>query len=256
MTALQKPKFVHGLNVERGTMLDNIRANCARDIAQFSPRRAVFVAGGPSASDHIGSVKVQSSNGVELWCANGAHDWLLRQGISPDVCVLMDADVRVLEFVGTPVRTCRYLIASQAHPALVDRMIGEGYRVELWHAAMDPEAHEIMGNRLITSPCNTVGLHTLQLMCLSGIRHVRVYGLDSSHRPDADHAYDNSHQKTVDEHEFVFDGKTYMATGTWGAQAALFQKMLPQFERLGMRLEVIGDGLIPAIWRKMSGVEA
>ena len=251
---LNKVEFVHGINADRSVFCENISTNIAAareyNVPLFTTKRAVLVCGGPSARDFVEEIRAHREGG-EIWCVNGAHDWLRAHcGMRPNVCVVMDANPMADTWIKQPLVGVRYMIASQASPLLLRRLIGAGVRVQLWHAALDNEAHDLMGpDATITAPANTVGLHALQLMCLSGVRHVTVYGMDSSHRPDADHAYDNSGQNAAQELEFVFQGVSYRATGTWAAQADMFAKMYPRFVKAGMRIDVKGDGLLPHMWK-------
>lgn len=251
---LHKVEFVHGMNAPRETFVANIAQNMASaaqyELPTFKTKRAVLVAGGPSARDYVKEIHAASKE-HEVWCVNGAHDWLRSHcGVRPTVCVVMDAHPVVDTWIKQPLHGVRYMLASQVNPLLLQRLIGAGVNVHLWHAALDNAAHDLMGaDATITAPANTVGLHTLQLMLLSGIRHVTIYGMDSSHRPDADHAYDNSGQNAAQELEFVFQDKTYRATGTWAAQAQMFADLYPRFVRAGMRIDVKGDGLLPAMWK-------
>lgn len=252
--ALNRVEFIHGTNADRSVFLDNIATNMTAaaqyGLPTFATKRAVLVAGGPSAADYVEEIHAISKE-HEVWCVNGAHDWLRSQcGVRPTVCVIMDANPVADMWIKQPLLGVRYMIASQASPLLMRRLIGAGVRVQLWHAALDNAAHDLMGaEATITAPANTVGLHSLQLMLLSGIRHVTVYGMDSSHRPGKDHAYDNSGQNAAQELEFVFQGKSYMATGTWAAQAQMFADLYPRFVKAGMRIDVKGDGLLPAMWK-------
>lgn len=250
--ALNKVEFVHGINADRAVFTDNIATNMAAaaqyGLPTFSTKRAVLVAGGPSAADYESEIRDLSKT-TEVWCVNGAHDWLRSHcGVRPSICVVMDCNPIADSWIKQPLMGVRYMLASQVTPLLLRRLIGAGVRIQLWHAALDNAAHELMGdNATITAPANTVGLHALQLMLLSGIRHVTVYGMDSSHRPGKDHAYDNLGQNAAQEIEFVFQGQSYMATGTWAAQAQMFANLYPKFVRAGMRIDVKGDGLLPAM---------
>jgi hypothetical protein len=252
--ALNKVEFIHGTNADRSVFVENIAANMTAaaqyGLPTFQTKRAVMVAGGPSAADYIDAIRAHRET-AEIWCVNGAHDWLRSHcGVRPSVCVVMDANPVADQWIKQPLLGVRYMIASQASPLLLRRLIGTGVRVQLWHAALDNDAHDLMGaDATITAPANTVGLHSLQLMLLSGIRHVTVYGMDSSHREGRDHAYDNSGQNAAHEMEFVFQGKSYMATGTWAAQAQMFADLYPRFVKAGMRIDVKGDGLLPAMWK-------
>ncbi|MFM1816824.1 MAG: hypothetical protein RLZ98_3519, partial [Pseudomonadota bacterium] len=252
MTLDLKPvEFIHGLNADVAQMHENIRINCARfGLPRFRMRRAILVAGGPSANDHVDAITAAAVD-HEVWCVNGAHDWLRDHGIVPRTCVLLDASDKLNRCIERPLRGVRYMVASQASPSLVDRLVEAGTNVVLWHAALDDAAHELMGERsTIMSGVNTVGLHALQIMLYEGVRRVTIYGMDSSHRTGADHAYDNSHQGDVAEIEFHLDGQKYLSTGTWASQAVMFHDLYPHFVRAGMRIEVVGDGLLPAMWRK------
>lgn len=251
---LHKVEFVHGMNAPRDTFMENIASNMTAaaqyGLPTFKTKRAVLVAGGPSAADYVKEIHALSKE-HEVWCVNGAHDWLRSQcGVRPTVCVVMDANPVADTWIKQPLLGVRYMIASQASPLLLRRLIGAGVRVQLWHAALDNAAHDLMGaDATITAPANTVGLHSLQLMLLSGIRHVTVYGMDSSHREGRDHAYDNSGQNAATEMKFVFQDQTYKATGTWAAQAQMFADLYPRFVKAGMRIDVKGDGLLPAMWK-------
>jgi hypothetical protein len=123
----------------------------------------------------------------------------------------------------------------------------------MWHAHLDEESNKFIEDNepdaTILSGANTVGLHAIALEYFKGTRRLKLYGFDSSHRPSGDHAYDNSQQKPVDEIEFFFKGERFLSTGTWAAQAEMFARFWRQYFKLGMRIEVIGDGLLPAMAR-------
>jgi hypothetical protein len=252
---LSKVEFIHGLNVHRDRLLDNIKANCALGLPEFKTRKALLVAGGPSAGDHVENIRRDVAAGWELWTVNGAHDWIISHGMTPNYCTMMDGFDVSGKFIQNPHPDCTYYAASQAYPGLVRRIRDQGANVVLWHAALDAEAHALMGEgATITAHANTVGLHSLQMMCLVGVRQARLYGMDSSHRPNADHAYDNSHQIPAEELEFYYQDVPYRSTGTFAAQAVMFHKMYPKFFHAGLRIEVVGDGLLPAMWRNARDV--
>lgn len=249
MKPLRDVEFIHGLNAPREQFVSNIERNMARKVDSLQTKRAMLVAGGPSAGDHVEEIRTLYGQGWSLFCVNGAHDWLVSHGIIPDFCTLLDAGEEIGAFVHKPQSSCRYFIASQCHPSAFDRLAE--HDVMMWHASLDPEANALIEKldpeATIFAPCNTVGLHSLAIIYTLGFKKLRVYGMDSSHRPGADHAYDNSQQQHTPELEFSFKGQRYLSTGTFAAQAEGFARAWPRYFRLGMRIEVIGDGLLPAM---------
>lgn len=251
---LTKVEFIHGLNNNRSAFIDNIKANIRNhDVESLRVRRALLVAGGPSAADHLVEIKRLKAAGWELFTVNGAHDWLISKGIFPNACVVMESQEVVDTFIRNPQRDCTYYLASQVNPKLFTRLVRGGYKVVMFHAQLDDEATEIVESLdpepTIFAGAPTVGLHSLGVIYTLGTKKVNVYGLDSSHRPDADHAYDNSQQSPIIPMEFIFKGERFISTGTWASQADRFAKMWPMYFKLGMRIEVFGDGLLPAMYR-------
>jgi hypothetical protein len=248
---LNKVKFVHGLNAPRQQFVDNIATNLCRGLPTLQTRRAIVVGGGPSVADHVDDIKRHQAKGWEITAVNGAHDWLIGQGITPDACVLMDATEALINVVKRPSTGCRYYVASQCHPQVFERL--KGFDVMLWHARLDAEADEQIWasdpDATIFAAANTAGLHALAINYTLGVKKLRVYGMDSSHSRGADHAYDNSQQHHSDEIEFFFKGERFLSTGTYAAQAEMFARFWPQYFRLGMRIDVVGDGLLPAMAR-------
>lgn len=246
---LRKVEFQHGLNAPREEFVINIKANMARGLDSLQIGRALLVAGGPSAADHIEDIRQHHKDGWKLFAVNGAHDWLIKHGILPDAAVAMDATPIVNTFIQNLNPSCTYYLASQCHPSLIDRLLTCRRDVVLWHAMLDEQANDMIAaadpKATILAPANTVSQHAAAILYTLGYRKVRAYGLDSSHRPGKDHAYNNSQQKKVEELEFVFDGKRYLSTATWAAQAQAFVRAWTQYFRLGLRIEVIGDGLLP-----------
>lgn len=249
---MNKVEFKHGLNAPRKQFADNIAINIKRNyVGRFQTQRAIIVGGGPSAGDYIEDIRDHQRKGWKVTAVNGAHDWLIRHEIRPDNCVLMDATEAVSTFIKRPHGGCTYYLASQAHPSLFEKL--RNTNVVMWHAHLDEESNKFIEENepgaTIMSGANTVGLHAIALEYFKGTRKLKLYGFDSSHRPSGDHAYDNSQQLKTDEIEFVFKGERFLSTGTWAAQAEMFAPFWRQYFKLGMRIEVIGDGLLPAMAR-------
>lgn len=252
-SVLRKVEFIHGLNAPREQFVENIRENMQRGLPTLCTRKAMLVAGGPSVVDHLDDIREHHRNGYSLFAVNGSHDWLRKQGIDPNYCVLLESGAVVNTFVRNPRRGCKYLLASQCSPLIVNRLVALEHDVTLFHVQLDRAANDQIvladNDATILAPAQTVGLHALSIIYLMGHKSLRVYGMDSSHRGEVDHCYDNSQQTHSETREFVFEGKSYIATGTWAAQADAFARYWPIYFRMGMRIEVIGDGLLPDMAR-------
>lgn len=254
MNALRKAEFVHQLNAPRQQFVENIRANIRNHgVPSLKIRRAMLVCGGPSAADHVEEIRRKKAEGWELFTVNGAHDWLIGLGLYPSACAVMDAGKVVDTFIQKPQRDCTYYLASQTHPDLFSRLVRGGFNVVMFHAALDEETNSIIEqldpNPTINASAPTVGLHSLHILYTLGVKKLHVYGMDSSHRGGADHAYDNSQQGYAPVFDFYFQDKPYRSTPTWASQAQTFARFWKAYFDLGMRIEVFGDGLLPAMAR-------
>jgi hypothetical protein len=248
---MNKVHFIHGLNAPRAQFVNNIAVNIRRNLPTLQTKRTMVVGGGPSAADHVEDIREHQAKGWKLTAINGAHDWLLAHDICPDACVLMDSTETVSTFVKRPHVGCTYYLASQCHPSMFEKL--GAAEVVMWHAHLDEasnrEIEAFDPDATILAGANTAGLHAIAIEYMNGVRKLRVYGLDSSHRPSGDHAYDNSQQTPTSEIEFFFEGERFLSTGTWAAQAEMFCRFWPRYFQLGMRIDVIGDGLLPAMAR-------
>ncbi len=110
---MKKVEFIHGLNAPREQFVQNIERNLKREIDTVKTGRAMLVAGGPSAADHVDDIRRLKEGGWTLYTVNGAHDWLVSLGIVPDYCALMYAGSVVNTVIQKPQQDCIYLLTSQ-----------------------------------------------------------------------------------------------------------------------------------------------
>jgi SAM-dependent methyltransferase len=92
-------------------------------------------------------------------------------------------------------------------------------------------------------------MQILNVLVMMGFRVAHLYGYDSSAKGEAHHAYSQPMNDQNKKYTFEFQGKYYQAELAMGAQAREFTEIFPKFEKLGLHLEVIGDGLLPDMWR-------
>ena len=220
-------------------------------LCRFAPPhggRLLAVGGGPSLPRYLGDLQRQRKRpGRHLWCVNGTHDFLIRRGILPDACVLLDASPLVHKGV-KPDRRVVYLVGSQCDPSTFDLLLDAGCDVRLWHAWNGDgikhflQAKQTAGEWMILGGGCTVTLRCLNVGYSLGFRDFRFYGLDSSVEGDRHHAYDDA-EMYEDRIEVIAHGRKFWTNHNFAAQANDFNRMFG--EMMDCRIEAIGDGLIP-----------
>lgn len=269
------PEF-KGVNTSEDMRLEHVRLSVQRDLPWFTGfrdegRTCAIVCGAPSMKDHIADIRAQKRRGVRIVSVNNAWRFLVANGVTPDVHVMLDARPENAEFVKGAPKSMRFLIASQCHPDVFDAL--EGYDVVEWHNGYDK------GNEKLQAilapwwdegpnqrPCilvpggSTVGLRSLWLAAYSGFRTIHLYGIDSSYAESgAHHAY----AQTLNDQENVLDvvrgEKTYRCAPWMIRQAAEFAETWNDLRNhtevdrspAPVTVHVHGRGLIPDIARDL-----
>lgn len=245
--------WLEALNNDRQVMLDQFRANLERDLPFFAGRQPhrkplLLVGGGPSLRDTLPKLRFHMKRG-EIWALNNTHDWLIERGIIPDVHVMLDSRRENVEFVRHPRKDVRYLISAYCHPEVFEAL--EGYNVTLWMSDMEgvqPLVQHIQHKPVVlVGGGATVGMKAMFLGYLDGFRIFHFFGFDSSYRNGENHAYPqplNAKERRID---IVANGRTFTCAPWMAKQAMEFQQQARQLLKLGCRLTVHGDGLIPWI---------
>lgn len=253
---------MQGVNVTRETILDNVRASCARDLEWFTglgphSRSAVLVCGAPSMLQSLPAIRDHQRRGARIITVNNAWRVLVENGIKPDVHVMLDARPENADFVKDAPASMRFLIASQCHPDVFDALADR--EVVLWHNAFGDSSalREVLAPWWETRPCvlvpggGTVGLRALWLCALSGFKTVHLYGMDSSYADDKHHAYAQPLNDGEQVMEVTMAGKRYRAARWMVRQSAEFRDTWNDLRREGVTVHVHGRGLIPDIARKL-----
>jgi 2-polyprenyl-3-methyl-5-hydroxy-6-metoxy-1,4-benzoquinol methylase len=246
-------------NVSTEQMIENLHANMKRTLPVLRLRRACVVGGGPSLNDHIEDVKRDYADGFTMIAMNGSARWLIGKGIVPDIHVFYDARAENVDFITeTPAKL--YLVASHASPAVLDALAGRN--VMLFHAhAAGPLLDAILGSYAgshVLGGAITVGLLMLNMLIVMGFRAAHFYGYDSSNAEDTKtwnasghghHAYSQPLNDDRPVKVFKFRDKEYVADPAMAMQAREFATMAANYERMGLKINVIGSGLLPDMWR-------
>lgn len=236
-------------NVDDEQIKQNLRTNACIGLPVLKLRRAAVVGGGPSFADHIQDIADLQRDGCDVFALNGVARVLIENGVIPDYHVFYDARPQNTVFI-TETHAKNYLVSSHIHPDVLTAL--EGRNVRLFHSlaaqymieevrALDPNAH-ILGGGI------TVGLQMLNILVCMGYRGARFYGYDSSNRGAAHHGYAQPMNDGIRPLKCCFRGQDYEANTIMLAQAREFMAIAPQYEALGLEMEVIGEGLLPDMW--------
>jgi SAM-dependent methyltransferase len=242
------------INATEELIRDNIRKNCEEGYQQIIPHpeqdtEIMILGGGPSLSDHADDIRAKRAEGVKLVTLNGAYNWAIENGLTPSATIIVDAREFNKRFTKPVVDGCKYLIASQCHPAVLEGL--PKARTYLWHVMGDltdssvawkyfPAHWPIPGG-------STVLLRAIPLLRMMGYHRFHLYGCDSCLADKAHHAYlqpENDDRAIVPL--MVTGGRTFFCHPWMAAQAREFVTMI---QKLGETFDMIvhGDGLLAHI---------
>jgi len=238
--------------------------NCRRDLPWFTPcgeheGHLIIVGGGPSMKTRTDVIRQRQVNGATILALNGARKFLVDEGITPDIVLLVDPSPVTAGFVGDEPDDSIYLIASICHPSVLDRLAAFKI-VYLWHPEIPPEVKNQMAilkdypekPSALIGGGNTGALRALPIGFLLGYRTVHYYGIDSSYaRGEADHAYAKHDGPEPDAITCLFQGRPYCCSPWMVRQADEFKFYYQQYVHLGCTIHVHGEGLIPDIWKAL-----
>jgi len=242
------------LNAEEQTILANVKYNSAADWRQVEPHESndievMILGGGPSLAEYEAEIKQQRAGGVKLITLNGAYNWALAHGLVPSAQIIVDARPFNARFTKPVVGDCKYLIASQCDPSVLDGLPAE--RTYLWHTSAEfiQGALDQAYDRWWAIPGgSTVLLRAIPLMRMLGYRKFHLYGCDSCVIESRHHAFaqpenDSDYLLNVTVNP---DGRIFKCHPWMASQATEFISLI---RYLGdeIDLEVHGDGLLSHI---------
>jgi uncharacterized Rossmann fold enzyme len=224
-----------------------IRTNLGRKLPEVTPAicshdgSCVVVGSGPSLSLFIEDLKQEQANGRPIIAVKGAHDYLMSQGITPDIFVSLEPRDRSARDLKHKNDTTIYLLASRCSPDTFEHL--KDCKVMLWHSAShdtEMEALKEGGVKMMVGGGTTSGLRALNLFYMLGFRKFVMYGFDSCLDENLTKRVDGSKAgQTID---VIMGGRRFVCNYAMAQQAQDFQtcyQMLP-----GATFEVKGDGLI------------
>jgi hypothetical protein len=204
---------------------------------------AVICGSGPSLADTLEDIRAHQAQGHKIFALNGAAKYLHDQGILADYQVILDARAETAQLVGPALH---YLFASQVHPETLARAT----YATLWHLDVGREdlLPEGRGSYCVIGGAASVGNTSTCLAYAMGYRNLQIYGLDSSHRGQAGHAFRQPMNDGDPCAVVLFNGKEYTCSLTMKLQAEKFQDTSRSLRQMGCRIDVHGSGLLPDMY--------
>ena len=266
MQALTRRSFKVGSIGEDLPTVDYVKSALGRGLPEFTPAVIfndgyfVIVGSGPSVTSFLDEIKAERTKGRPICAVKGTHDWLIDNGLEPDLFLTLEPRARPLKH--TSKRTT-YLIASRCPPELFDQL--KDKEVIIWHAAASkpsdalvPDKDELTWDELdLTDECQpwkgrfgvgggtTSGLRAITIGFLLGFRKFILYGFDSC--LDKDRHTKRFTGENIGESKLIdviVGGKRFWCNGSMAQQAMEFQEM---YKMPNISIEAKGDGLIAAI---------
>lgn len=250
-------KVVDGglLNETDEAIRKNVGINSANGWQQVCPHEkndmeVMILGGGPSLNEFVEDIKRKREEGVKLVTLNGTYNWAIEQGMNPSAQIIVDAREFNKRFTFPVVDGCKYLIASQCHPSVLEGLPKD--RTYLWHTMYDLIKDQVTPWYPEVWPvpsCTTVLNTSLPLLRMLGFARFFLYGCDSCLAPDQvqHHAYAQPEN----------DGKGFIPVSVTGGRifychpwmAAQAQQFIEMIKFLGdeIEIEVYGDGLLKHI---------
>lgn len=217
---------------------------CARGLREANvPGRLDIIANGPSAS------KVMWSQVGKVMVLNGALDLCLRHWGHPDYWAGIDPQELVVDFLDNiPYEGITYLVASQCHPAVFERLRGQDVRLlHILDGVTLPEG----ANPIPTGTSVTLTM-LMNAPRLTGCWDIHVWGWDCCMDGPLHHASGPSalplgmelrelHHVERDTNKIL---RTFTTCATWAHEAQQSIHAVQFLRNLGASVTVHGDGLV------------
>lgn len=232
---------------------ENIASALARNLPELSPAicshdgHFVIVASGPSLPQYVEAIREEQLSGRPICAINGAHDFLVENGITPHLFVSTDPRNTIVANVSKPQNDTIYLLASRCNPELFEHL--KDSKVLIWHAWSDEPECKVWQDekRFGIGGGTTSGLRAIQVAYVLGFRRFILYGFDSCLAKDKDTKRFSGEK--VGPRGYITDvivgGKRFWCNGALAQQATEFQMLYRYMPEL--TIEAKGDGLIAAI---------
>lgn len=238
-------------------LVSNVRTNIKRNVLRFLELPGILrarnqplaiVGGGPSLNKYADKIKEFE----HVMVCGSPHDHLVSLGIKPTFAIAVDAKEDAVDYFKNPQSETSYLLASQCHPNMFDRL--EGHKLAMWHfrGQLDDEELHFNGEQTIAWGC-MIGVISLHMALYLGFQELHFFGFDCSYVDDEHHSYDvghyGEHVERTKSTFFTNDGRQFTSTTALLSQAEHFFDIFASTDGRYMKGYVYGDGLLANIIR-------
>ncbi len=155
-------------------------------------KKALIVSAGSSLQRHLPKIKKKQKEGYEIFCIKHSLPVLVKAGINPTACVMLDPrplagysthGVKREELYETVSKDkTLFLVASMTNPSVTKHLFEQGLRVVGWHAAVTGLV-EVLRERQV-SGCmvhegTSSATRSVGLLKMLGFRHIELVAFDS-----------------------------------------------------------------------------
>lgn len=259
------------INTPDEVLIKNIKHSIRLGHPQVRPQapqkdRICLVGGGPSLDDTFEELRQLYFEGAKVVTVNGSAEWCLDHNIRPSAHIVLDARPENARFVARDILQCRYMLASQCHPATWKAVEGRD-DVWIWHAMADDNPNRgvldeyYQGWWVGTPGGTTVVMRALLVLRMLGFMRFDLFGVDSCFMGNKHHAY----EQAENEGDSAFVVKMWPGEHTEKTRSFVCAPwMMKQLEcflqtiRIGghtFLLNVHGDGLLAYALRSSADVQ-
>lgn len=195
---------VKGSPVSNKKVLENIKESLRFDIPVFSKKvktggSFIFVAGGSTLREYLSEIRLRKENGEFICTSNMTHDYLVDNGIIPDMCLLVDPKKRCKDYIKKTQKETIYVIGVVANPEVFENLIKAGCEVERLLVAYGIEdesdiklQEELYKNKKDYLVGGTMtGLRAMPFALMNGFSKIEYYGFDSCFSSNPDLVYED-----------------------------------------------------------------
>ncbi len=249
------------MNTSEDIIFGQMRTNMGKGLNQLKPfeaqpeQKVIILGGSPSLNDYVDEIKEHKKNGAKIITMNGSYLWAKEHDLWPVTQFMIDARPFNARFVDPVDEQNIYIIASQCHPDLVDKLPAE--RTYIFQANCDPRSAkictELVGDMYKdwypVPGGSTVMLRALPALQMMGFRDIEIYGFDSCFMGEREHhAYEQPENDIAEVNinrvgMITNNGKTFAVDGWMLCQAKEFMDIRRRLIR-ELDIKVHGDGLI------------
>lgn len=139
-----------------------------------------------------------------VFTSKTAHDYLIENDLTPWACILLDPRPHVIKTF-KPHKDVLYLVASQCHPSVIDTLLENNCKIQVYHAAVaageDRVVKKYFPNGTMIPGGSTSQTRGISVLMRMGFYRFKLFGLDSSYPSKPDKVHGINQEKSAMEIE-------------------------------------------------------